>query len=224
MQELFRKAPGRGLYFGETIVVDAGGKHVKPMDPPLVVDWRPIKVSDFLHTNLIGFPGQLFRVSDAQAVGGFRPTSLFCGDWEMWVKLTARCGSAQIGRPVGYLRHHDEWGRGTNKVARSGKKQGLIIVQHKRTLAQLRSGGENIWFNRERLLSEHPISTKFLVGYASFFPPRLLAYNYLLLALSTAPHWRYAVFQWFARKLGSRFIRLVSRVWYRTRHPFRIWK
>lgn len=213
MQELFQKVPGRGLYFGETVVVDAKGAVVKPMDPPLNEDWRSIEVSEFLHTNLIGFPGHLFGVEDARAVGGFRPTSLFCGDWEMWVKLTAHCGAAQIGRPVGYLRHHDEWGRGTNRVARSGKKQGLIIVQHKRTLARLRASGGNGRFDRRKLLGEHPMATKFLVGYARFFPPRLLAYNHRLLVLSSAPHWLYAIFQWFARAFGSPFIRLVSRIW-----------
>src|SRR2546425_6554603 len=67
MHELFQKAPGRGLYFGETIVVDATGRSIKPMDPPLNADWRPVDVAGFLYTNLIGFPGQLFRVEDARA-------------------------------------------------------------------------------------------------------------------------------------------------------------
>jgi glycosyltransferase involved in cell wall biosynthesis len=213
MQQLSAAAPGCSLYFGETIVVNELGTRAKRMNAPFSAPWRRVEIADFLHMNLIGFPGQLIRIDAANALGGFRPSSLFCGDWEMWVKLTARYGAAQIGRTVGFLRHHDDWGRGTNKVARSGKKQGLIIVQHKRTLAALRAKGLKARFDREKLLREHPQSTKFLIAYASCFPPRLLEYNFRLLARSKPPHRPYALFQWLAKTLGPGFIRMISRAW-----------
>jgi glycosyltransferase involved in cell wall biosynthesis len=221
MLDLFQKAPGRSLYFGETILVDTHGKHMKPMFPPLNVGWRPVALESFIHTNLSGFPGQLFRVADARNLSGFRSTSLYCGDWEMWARLTAYCGgAAQIGRPVAYLRHHDDWERGSSKIARSGKLQGLIIVQHKRTLALLKAAGANSRFDRRRFLEEHPTSVKFIIRYAMFFPTRLLAYNCRLLTESTAPHWSYALVQWLARRLGPRLIKLTSRVWNRYARVF----
>jgi len=212
MIELSQKGPGCGLYFGETMVVDADGRAIKLMDETLHAAWRRVEAKEFVDRNLVGFPGHLFDVGQARTAGGFRATSFFCGDWELWVKLAARSGAAQAGRPTGYLRHHQGWERGTNRVARSGKEHGLILVQHKRALALLRSAGVNESFDRRWQLKRHHFPTRFLLEYAMFFPPRLLAYNCRLLLQSAPPHRRYAAFQWLTRMLGGCFIRILSRL------------
>lgn len=213
MMELSQRAPGCGLYFGETMVVDSQGGILRPMEEPMPEAWRRVEPRLFVDRNLIGFPGHLFRVDDARVLGGFRATSLFCGDWELWARLTARSGAAQAGRPTGYLRQHGDWERGTNRVARSGKQYGLVLVQQKRALALLRDAGRVERFDRRKHLQRHPLPTKYLVECARFFPPRLLAYNCRLLAASTAPHFRYAAFQWFSRCFGAPWVRALSRLW-----------
>jgi len=47
------------------------------------------------------FPGRDVSGRFAKALGGFRTTSLFTGDWDMWAKLAVRLGAAATNRVIG---------------------------------------------------------------------------------------------------------------------------
>ncbi len=158
------------------------------------------------------FPGQLFRREYVQALGGFRSTSLFAGDWEMWFKLSANYGAAQTRESVAFARAHAGPERGTRQIERSGKKVGLDNVQRKRNLAILKGMGYSVKFERQPH-GWDPIPTRFLVQNAASLSPRLLAYNTRLFLESRAPNWQYAFLQRIVRILGKNFVRVMSRAW-----------
>jgi hypothetical protein len=163
------------------------------------------------------FPGQLFDVELARSVGGFRETSLFSGDLELWAKLIARCGGAETATTVGVFRDHSGWDRGSNKIYRSGKTYALMNVQRKRNLALYRSLGGKAHFNRDEELRRSCLPTRYLLRYAAGFSRYYLNYYAGLLRRSPAPHWRYALFQSMIRLFGPRAL-----VW--TSTAFRKWK
>ena len=209
MKELIGHVPNCGLYFGRANIVDENEKIIAPTFPPMDQAWRKVTLLDFTKLNLL-MPGQLIRKTAATSLGGFRPTSLYCGDYEMWCKLTAEFGAAQTAQTVCSIRHHSDWGRGTSRVERSGKIRGLTFVQQKRIAAMLKAAGKRWEFDRKQLLSESPISSTFLIQNAALFSPRMLKYNYRLLLDSKPPNWRYALFRKMAGAFGRRFLKLIS--------------
>jgi glycosyltransferase involved in cell wall biosynthesis len=193
-----------GLFFGQTDVVDEQGKLMpERMPPPLPIEWRRVYLKDALIITPFPFPGQLFRIENARAVGGFRETSLYCGDWEMWSKIIAYYGAAQTAATVAVQLQHRGWDRGTNQVLRAGKLYPLSYVQHKRNLALLRKTGVYIPFNRIEFQKKSPLPIRYLARYGSGFSRRILAYNIRLLLLSEPPHWRYWLVRTGVRLVGS---------------------
>jgi glycosyltransferase involved in cell wall biosynthesis len=215
MMELSSHAPGPALYFGQTVIVDEQGQ---PTDEnplrPVQGPWQRIGLQDILYLTPFPFPGQLFKTSAAKEAGGFRETSYFCGDWEMWGQLIAREGSAQTAKVVAYKRGHDLWDKGTNAVVRSGRHLPTSFIQQKRVLALLPAHSK-ITFDRAAYHSWNPLSVRFLLRYGASLRPRLLAYHVRLLLLSRPPHWRYALFQQCVRIAGVGFVKRASVVWNR---------
>ncbi len=215
MIELSRQAPGPALYFGQTIRVDEQGQSTTESQfPPVEGDWRRIGLRDALHSTPFPFPGQLFKVSAAKEAGGFRESSYYCGDWEMWTKLIARWGAAQTAKVVAYVRCHDSWDRGTSAVIRSGCRIPATVIQQKRVLALL-PADSRIGFDWAAYRSANPLPVRFLLRYGVSLRPLLLGYHLRLLLRSRSPHWRYAVYQQCARAGGTGFVRLSSRLWNR---------
>jgi glycosyltransferase involved in cell wall biosynthesis len=208
-------APGLDFYFGQTVLVNErseplpDNRYQKLKEP-----WVKLGLADVIYGSPLAFPGQLFRVSSAKSLGGFRASSYYCGEWEMWAKLIARSGAAQTSEVVAFFREHDAWNRGTNRMLRSGKNIPVTIVQHKRVLA-LFPPAARPKFDRADYLRHSLIPVLFLLRYASSFSPRLLRYYSRMLLLSPAPHWRYAVFQRMTRIGGAGFIKLASKLWCR---------
>jgi glycosyltransferase involved in cell wall biosynthesis len=221
MLKLESKAPGMDLYFGQTTLVNEHNE-VLPVELYRLFkgDWSKIELSDVVYRSPLAFPGQLFRVSSAKALGGFRATSYYCGEWEMWAKMIAHAGAAQTGKITGFFREHSSWERGTNKMLRSGKNLPVAIVQHKRVLAlfppEQRQKFDRLDFQRKRQV---PILT--LLRYGESFSPRILRYYCGLLQLSPAPHWRYAAFKQVAGIFGPGFVRLASKLYRLSRRAFR---
>ena len=216
MIELNRQAGERGLYFGHTLIVDEEGRLLPEVTrPPLASTWAPVTLAEVVFRAPFPFPGQLFRVEFARAFGGFRETSQFCGEWELWTKLIARHGAAQTKATVAAFRNHGGWTRGTNRLARTGKTMGLITIQRKRNAALARRSGLEVRYDRRVELSRSPVPTRHLLKHGMYFSDRYLAYNAGLLQHSKAPHWRYRVFQTFANLCGPRSIRWASRWWNR---------
>jgi len=211
--ELARQAPGQALYCGRTSFVDEQGQPTAAGQyPPVEGDWRRIGLRDVLHSPPFPFPGQLFKVSAAKEAGGFRESSYYCGDWEMWTKLIARWGAAQTAKVVAYFRCHDSWDRGTSAVIRNGCRIPATMVQHKRVLALL-PADSRIGFDWAAYRSASPLPVQFLLRYGASLRPLLLGYHLRLLLSSRPPHWRYAVYQQCARLGGTDFVRWSSRVW-----------
>jgi len=212
MLDLTKNASERGFYCGQVTIIDEHGDRLPLPKFPLAETWRELDLISFANLNHVLFPGQLFRVEHARALGGFRSTSLFAGDWEMWFKLSATYGAAQTREPVAFARSHTGRERGTRQIERSGKKFGLDNVQRKRNLAILKRMGYPVVFSRQPD-GWDPIPTRFLVQNAANFSPRLLAYNTRLFLKSRAPNWQYAFLQRIVRILGSNVLRIVSRAW-----------
>jgi glycosyltransferase involved in cell wall biosynthesis len=215
MIEMERELPGCALYLGRTLIVNERGEPTPEQDSRTVSGrWMKRGLTDILYFPF-SFPGHLFRVSDARAVGGFHETSCMCGDWEMWAKLMAFGGAAQSNRVVAFNRIHGGDDRGSNQAVRSGRHLPTTFVQHKRILALLAKSGAPR-FDRKGWQRRLPMSTQFLLRYGQTLSPRLLRYHVGLLLLSRAPHWRYALFQKLTRIGGVGFIKWASKMWRRT--------
>lgn len=212
MISLSSEAPGRALYFGLTTVVDEHGAPTSSRPQVhLSGHWVERGLSDVLY-GPFWFPGHLFPVTTAKRLGMFRETSFFCGDWEMWAKLLAEGGGAQINEEVAFVRDHGDPSKETNKIVRAGRQYPLAYVQHKRVLALLPEGAR-MKFDRTQFVSRSPLPTRFLLRFGDSLSPRMLNYHVRLLLLCKAPHLRYAVFKQLARLGGARFVRFMSKVW-----------
>ena len=214
MIELGKQAGSRGLYWGQTVVVDDQDRpRPEWVRPPSPTTWRLVQLENVIDQAPFSFPGQLFDVEQARAVGCFRETSLFCGDLELWSKMIARQGGAETSDTVAVFRDHSGWDRGSNRIYRSGMTFALMNVQRKRSLALHRSLGGTRRFRRAEELSRSCMPIRYLLRYAAGFSTRSLAYNHGLLVLSKPCHWRYAAFQRLARLFGPKFLQLTSMAW-----------
>jgi glycosyltransferase involved in cell wall biosynthesis len=211
MLELSRQVPDGGLYFGRTQIVNEKGEPVARLTKaPLNVPWRRAELAGTLEDPPFPFPGQLFRVDYAKALGGFRETSQFAGDWEMWSNLIARYGGAESSTLVAYNRSHFGPDRGCAQIDLKGTRRPLVFVQQKRVLRLMREAGAPVRFQREKFLASAPMSASELVRFGFGFAPRVLRYNVGLLLRSPPPSAPYAVFQALTRLLGVRFVRTCS--------------
>ena len=213
MLSLARAATPRALYFGRAanLAEDAKTYPAPPVAWPK--SWRDLDVIEFADECSVLFPGQIFRVADARAVGGFRTGSYFTGDWDMWFRLALRFGAAQTATEVAVNRSHEGVDRGTSRVLRMGWKWALDNVQRKRNLALLqKEKGITIPFDRTKLLKASPIPSRLLLRLAGGFSRRMLAYNAWLFTQSKPPHWRYAALQWLVRLCGPGVLQIGSKL------------
>jgi len=213
MVELAAKMPDKGLYYGRCNVVNAAGKLAWTTAAMPGAEWQAADPAVAALRNPVCFPADLFRVDYVKALGGFRPTSLFTGDWDMWAKLTLHYGAAGTNRVIGNSRWYNAEGRGTTRVIHNGKCLGLTLMQAKRNVALARRQGKAVCFDRAAILESAPVSSRFLLENAWEFSSRLLAYNYGLLLRSRPPHSGYRLFQVMARGLGPRFMKTTSRLY-----------
>jgi glycosyltransferase involved in cell wall biosynthesis len=213
MVELAAKVPGKGLYHGRCHVVDAAGKVSWTTAALRGAEWQATDPAKVALYNPVCFPAELFRADAVKAVGGFRATSTFSGDWDMWMKLALHYGAAATNRVIGNVRSHDTEGRGTTRVVRNGRAMGLTLMQAKKNLALLRQQGTTLRFDRAAMLRTSPMPTKLLLENAWGFSPRMLAYNYGLLLRSQPPGKIHLVFQVLARGLGRGFVRAASKLY-----------
>lgn len=213
MLELARRAPDRGIYFGRSSLL-IEGKEMNPPPPVQWRDWREINLCEFADECFVMFPGQLFRVAAAQAVGGVQPRSYLTGDWDLWFKIAARFGGAQTARETSTVRSHYGIDRGSSRVERMGWKWALDNVQRKRNLVLLgEQQGVVIPFDRTKLLECSPIPSRLLLRYAHRFSRRILKYNAWLFTHSKPPNISYAMLQWVIRLLGPGMLRKLSFLW-----------
>ena len=212
MIELNGLAPDCGLLCGHTRLFDTEGRLLQVCPPLPGAPWRRLELKDVSWMTPFPFAGHLFRVADARAVGGFRASSQFCGDWEMWVRLLGYCGAAQIHRLVGGTLTHSGHDRGCNRIEREGKVELLTFVQRKRVLALRRQRGEDVWFDRRKDLAVCPIPIRRLIYHGPSMRPMIFRYSVGLLLLSRPPHPAYALFRELARLFGPGFVRWAGAV------------
>jgi GT2 family glycosyltransferase len=214
MLQLTQDAPQRMLYFGRSGELDQRGQTHPATPASWGKNWRETNLVEFAKVCLVLFPGQLFQIADARAVGGVRPNSYFTGDWDLWFRLALRGGAAQTAREVSVVRSHLGAERGSSRVDRMGWKWALDNVQRKRNLAMLRSEkGIQIPFDRKELLSYNPVPTRAMLRHAHGFSRRVLAYNSWLYVQSPPPHAMASVLMWLVRRLGPGALRGCSLFW-----------
>src|SRR5262249_36007045 len=99
MLALHEQAPECSIYFGRSAILENGRE-----SPAETVSWpngwRQLDLAEFAEVNSLLFPGQLFSIAEAKAVGGFRPVSLWAGDWDFWFRMAVRSGLAQTAAEV----------------------------------------------------------------------------------------------------------------------------
>jgi glycosyltransferase involved in cell wall biosynthesis len=214
MLALHREARDCALYFGHFQVVNDVAQAVPEWQPAQIAGpWQRVHLSDVLFLTPFSFAGQLFRVESARGVGGFRATSQYCGDWELWAKLIAHNGAARTRALVAVTRSHTGPDRETNRIHKAGKVFGLTFVQRKRVLGLSRQLGTPLPFDRRLDQKKFPLPITLLVEHGLGMTRRLLRYNVGLMLISQPPHWRYAVFQSLTRVFGVPFVLAVSRTW-----------
>ena len=213
MLDLSRQAPGCGLYFGETPMLNDAGETIPCGErPALSVPWKKVDLANTITITPFPFPGHIFEVAAVRGEGGFNQASQYCGDWEMWSKLIAHHSAAQTNVVVGYNRSHGGLERGTSKIFRNGRLRPLTFVQQKRIIHLLREQGSPLRFDRNEFLKQAPMSVDYLVRHGARLTPRLLRYNVGLLQRSTSPSFQHALFRSVARVLGTPFVETVSRL------------
>jgi glycosyltransferase involved in cell wall biosynthesis len=197
MLTLADAAPPVAIYFSRPDILEEGsGRGPQPAPSyDFPAPWRLLDVEHFARTNLVLFPGQLIHIPAARAVGGFRGTSLFAGDWEMWFKLAFHFGAAQTRAAGAVCRSHSGATRETNRIFRSGRKRPLDIVQARRNFALLKTRQSEARIERKKLLQESPESIRELLQRIRGFPPRIARYHLGLLLSSPAPNFSYALFR-----------------------------
>ena len=213
MLHLSKEAPDCGLYYGLTGIVDDRGRPLLGYETkPLISPWRASDLAETLDNTPFPFPGHIFRVDFARALGGFRTSSQFTGDWEMWTRLIARYKGAQTNIITGYQRSHTGPERGTTKVFLNGRMWPLVAVQRKRVVHLLRQTGVNVRFNRDEFLKKSPMPASFLVRHGAGLTPRMLRYCVKCMVRSHAPSLGYGIFQLGARIFGIPFVKASSKV------------
>ena len=209
MVQLAEQIPGQGLYYGNSRLVDSAGKTVEEPSAPAGPDFQKMDLTRAAAGNPVRFPADLFRVDYARALGGFCATSLYAGDWDMWVKLGAHYGAARTSRIVSNSRLHP--GAETSRIERTGKRLPLVMMQYKKNVALLRQHGIPARFDRRAALESSPISTRYLLKHGANLTPRMRHYHTGLLLLSRPPHASYRLFKTLSWLFGSGFVRLASR-------------
>ncbi|HEY1582735.1 MAG TPA: glycosyltransferase [Chthoniobacterales bacterium] len=218
MQELSSAAPNRALYYGLCRTIDRQGRCTIDVPQPGRFEWHELDLEACTRHDPVCFPGQLFDVAAARALGGFRLGSHYCADWEMWFRLALHGGAAGTNRVIANYREHHAAGRGTTKVNVSGRKFAYINMQRKRHVAWLRPQRPEVVFNREKIQCDSPLPTRFLLQHARTFSPLMLKYNAALLRLSAAPHVGYRIIQLLTSLFTWRSLRLASRIFGRLAH------
>ncbi len=212
MIELAEAAPGRALYYGACHVIDDRDKRIEERQVPRQFCWSELDLMSWARYDPVCFPGQLFNVPSALALGGFRASSRYCADWEMWFKLAATHGAAATNRVVANYREHRATSRGTTAVDVSGRKYALVNAQRKRHLAWLRKTRPTVRFDRRALQKRDPMPVRFLLENAHGFSPLMLRYNAGLLLRSGSPHLRHLFFRALAALFTWRIFRFLSKV------------
>jgi glycosyltransferase involved in cell wall biosynthesis len=210
MLELAGAATSRALYYGLGDIVDVVGqpRELRPRSTSFA--WHELDLEEWTRYDPVCFPAQLFNIDAARAVGGFRASSHYTADWEMWFKLALAYGAVATNRVVARYREHHSIGRGTTAVDLSGRKYACVNMQRKRHIAWLREKRPGLRFDRQALFRESPLPSRFILYYGYRLSPVMLRYNAGLLLISTAPDLGYRLVQVFVRLFSWRSVRLCS--------------
>jgi glycosyltransferase involved in cell wall biosynthesis len=210
MLDLHQAAPGRGLYFGNSQEVNPAGQIVQFGQTVVVGPRQEIDLRALADANILGFEGHLLPVEYVRNVGGFRSSSRYCGDWEMWFKLVSRYGGVCTGTVVAVVRLYEDQRKGTTKVSRVGENYLATIVQRKRNYAYLKQAGRIQEFDIKALRFKTNMSCKYMFWFGAGFSRRILDYNIRLFLGFPPSSLRQRLFQLALRVFGRRLVKLCS--------------
>jgi glycosyltransferase involved in cell wall biosynthesis len=212
MLNLHTAAPGRGLYFGNYVALNSNGETLYLGEPVGNGTWRNIDLRALADSNRLGFGGHLFPVEYVRRLGGFRSTSLFCGDWEMWFKLSADFGGAFATTPVVVSRLYQDQRKGTSKVVRKGLNHAANIVQRKRNYAWLKRAGVINQVKFDDLRRFNSIGPRDILIHGTGFSRRMFRYNVKLFLTSLPASPAQRALQWMCKVGGVGLMRVLSEV------------
>ncbi|MEI7729963.1 MAG: glycosyltransferase family 2 protein [Verrucomicrobiota bacterium] len=205
--------PDRGFYCGRGRYTDQTGQEHGFGCPPLSKEMEELDMNQFADLNLTLFPGTLFRPKDAKSLGGFRTTSLFCGDWEMWFNLAYHYGGARTNACMAFARSHFHAERGTTKIELRGLKFCVDFVQAKRNYHLLHLRDSKARFDRARHLSLNIFPANALLRHGAGFSPRMLKYNCGVFLQAPPETFSRSLLKGCIRLLGWRGVKLCSQVY-----------
>jgi glycosyltransferase involved in cell wall biosynthesis len=210
MLKLHQAAPDCGIYFGNVRYIDPAGATLSLNEPGLNSGWHKMDLPALADNNTLGFPGHLFRKDLARELGGFRATSRYAGDWEMWFALAACNGGAQAGAEVAVMRNYSDPRRGTSRISRQGENFLATVVQRKRNYGLLGRLGLAQRPSADELRRKSILTAKFMLWHGLNFSPRLLDYNARLFLLSPPQSLTQRALQLGIRCLGPRLVRWMA--------------
>lgn len=210
MFDLMQQAPDRSFYYGGYNIVDEQGRVLVMAGKSKSTTWHTTDVEQMALVNPVGFPAQLISVRCAKELGGFRPDSLYCGDWEFWFKLASRFGAAYTDKIIANNRDHERLPRATPAIDRAGKRYALMYVQLKRNVHHLRNQGKTLPIDRRLVQSMAPVTATYLLKNAKSFSRRILRYHITLFLAAKAMTWKGIILQRLALIFGPTGIRVLS--------------
>ena len=212
MLALYAAAPGRGIYFGNYTVVNSNGDPVNLCRELAKQPWCEIDLRTLADINWLGFGGHLFSKECVQRLGGFRPGSVFCGDWEMWFKLCATFTGIYTTTPVVVARQYEDRRKGTSKVARSGRNHVANIVQRKRNYAWLKQAGLAQEVDVAALRAGEAAGVRLILLHGSGFSRRMFRYNAQLFLFFSPASRLQQLFRLMFQLGGVRLLRFLSEI------------
>lgn len=212
MLGLHAAAPDRGIYFGNHAVVNTSGECLHLGQPLAKEPWCKIDLRTLADSNWLGFGGHLFPIEFVQRLGGFRSGSVFCGDWEMWFKLSASFGGIYTSTPVAVARLYEDRRKGTSKVVRSGQNHAAIVVQRKRNYAWLKQAGLVKEVDVAALRGGGSVGLRQILLYGSGFSRRMFHYNAKLFLFCSPVLRLHGVFRLMLQLGGIGLILFISRI------------
>ena len=132
MTALAARVPDAGMYFCRTEFLDHGRSRLDELeqsDEGVVDRW----LERITAGQRLQCPSAVVRRETYRRVGGFEPSLRYVIDWEMWVRIAARCDVAYLPEPLAVYRIHAS--AETGKI----KSAGIVTADMGRGLRFIRT-------------------------------------------------------------------------------------
>jgi glycosyltransferase involved in cell wall biosynthesis len=114
------RRPDVGMVYTRAFVVDAEGRVDYLMPSHRVGEEPSNDPSYLLYENILRTPAVVVARAAYESIGGYASNLAHTADWEMWARLTARCGALGINEPL--VCYRDFSGNDTARLSYNGSR------------------------------------------------------------------------------------------------------